>query len=156
MTRGTDGEIHALHNICRHRGARVCEKANGNQRLFVCPYHAWSYDTCGKLVAARHMDMRDDFDKADYGLKPLRVAQFDGLIYIHFNPDAPAFEPHLERLRPTLGAYGLGNARLADSRTFRVDANWKFVQENYVECYHCGRRTRSTRSCTRCRTHPAT
>ncbi len=138
VSRGGDGQIRASHNICRHRGARVCEQLSGNQRLFVCPYHAWSYNSAGQLVAARHMDMCEGFRKEDYGLKQLSVATFHGLIFIHFDPEALAFEPHLARLQPTLGPYQLEQAQLLDAKTFKIDANWKFVQENYVECYHCG------------------
>jgi len=56
-------------NICRHRGARVCEAQKGNTKTFVCPYHSWAYNSDGSVRSARHMDMLEGFDKSDYGLK---------------------------------------------------------------------------------------
>src|SRR5262249_24434709 len=56
VTRDGSGEVRALFNICRHRGTRLCEQAEGH---FVdriqCPYHAWTYDLEGHLLAAPHM-----------------------------------------------------------------------------------------------------
>ena len=52
ICRDNRGEIRAMHNICRHRGARVCEEKAGNRRSFVCPYHGWGYGNDGALKAA--------------------------------------------------------------------------------------------------------
>jgi Rieske 2Fe-2S family protein len=55
VTRGADGAVHALHNVCRHRGAKICEQQRGRAALFTCRYHGWSYHTDGSLAAWRHM-----------------------------------------------------------------------------------------------------
>ena len=62
ISRDKEGEIHALHNICRHRGARVCEEMSGNRKTFVCPYHGWVYEMDGSLKAARDMQVLEGFD----------------------------------------------------------------------------------------------
>ena len=137
IVRDADGEIHALMNICRHRGARVCEASSGNRKTFVCPYHGWVYNTDGSLKAAREMEVRDGFDVGDYGLKKARIEVYMGLIFINCDPGAADFRGPLEKLAQPLGAYDLENARIAHKHTYRVDANWKLVLENYLECYHC-------------------
>jgi Rieske 2Fe-2S family protein len=137
ISRDAGGDIHALMNICRHRGARVCEEASGNRKTFVCPYHGWVYETDGRLRAAREMEVREDFDPLGYGLKKARVEVFMGLVFINCDPDAADFRGPLEHLAEPLGAYDLGNARVAHKHTYEVDANWKLVLENYLECYHC-------------------
>ncbi|GAG34750.1 unnamed protein product, partial [marine sediment metagenome] len=48
VVRGQDEQVRALVNVCRHRGSRVCYEAEGNTRLLVCPYHAWTYNLDGK------------------------------------------------------------------------------------------------------------
>ena len=50
--RGRDGEVRAFHNVCRHRGARICNAGQGKAKLLVCPYHAWTYDLDGRLRTA--------------------------------------------------------------------------------------------------------
>lgn len=137
ICRDQGGQIRALHNICRHRGARVCEAETGNRKTFVCPYHGWVFNTDGSLRAARDMDQLKGFDPADYSLKPVRLNEFMGLLYINCDPDAPDFTPLLENIRAPLGAYDLPNAKIALKQNYVVDANWKFCVENYLECYHC-------------------
>ena len=137
IVRDNDGEIHALMNICRHRGARVCEDQSGNRKTFVCPYHCWTYNRDGSLRSARHMELRDGFDKADYPLKRAKVAVFEGLIFINCDENAADFLDPLENIKDQLGAYQLENAKVAHKHTYEVDANWKLCLENYLECYHC-------------------
>ena len=109
----------------------------GRAGPFVCPYHGWTYNTDGSLKAARHMDMLEGFDPADYSLKPVRLVMFMGLIFINCDAEAGDFLPVLEHIRAPLGAYDLANAKVARKQTYTVDANWKLCLENYLECYHC-------------------
>jgi len=85
VTRGEDGRLNALANVCRHRGSRVCTEAAGNTRYFVCPYHAWSYGLDGSLRAARHMPA--DFDAAAHRLKPLQLRAIEGVLFLSFAAD---------------------------------------------------------------------
>ena len=91
VVRGDDGEIRAMHNICRHRGAQVCEAASGNKRTFVCPYHGWVYNLDGSLKAARETHVMPDFDTAAHGLKPVRCVEYMGLVFINCDPNAADF-----------------------------------------------------------------
>jgi Rieske 2Fe-2S family protein len=137
IVRDESGEVRALMNVCRHRGARVCEEVAGNRKTFVCPYHGWVYNTDGSLKAAREMHVRSDFDMASHGLKQARVVVYMGLVFINCDPHAADFLAPLQNLEQPLGAYDLANAKVAHKQTYRVDANWKLVLENYLECYHC-------------------
>ena len=137
IVRDESGEVRALMNVCRHRGARVCEEVAGNRKTFVCPYHGWVYNTDGSLKAAREMHVRSDFDMSSHGLKQARVVVYMGLVFINCDPNAADFLAPLQNLAQPLGAYDLPNAKVAHKQTYRVDANWKLVLENYLECYHC-------------------
>jgi len=143
VTRAEDGSIHAMVNSCRHRGARVCEEPQGNRKSFVCPYHGWTYAMDGSLRGARHMDRQPAFCPADAGLRQLRVVERHGLIFINADPNAADFSAALDRIDPALAPYELGSAKVAHRETYCVDANWKLVLENYLECYHCATSHRS-------------
>ena len=67
IIRGKDNKVYAHHNVCRHRGSRVCLESTGNKKLLVCPYHAWSYNIDGTIRSARHMP--DNFDSKEWSLK---------------------------------------------------------------------------------------
>ncbi|MEE4660591.1 MAG: aromatic ring-hydroxylating dioxygenase subunit alpha [Halieaceae bacterium] len=138
VTRDETGSIRALMNICRHRGARVCEAKQGNRKTFVCPYHGWVYNLDGSLRAARAMENLQDFDPGEYGLKAVRSCVFEGLVFINCDAGAADFQPALDKVHAALAPYQLAQARVAHRQVYSVDANWKLTVENYLECYHCG------------------
>jgi len=135
VVRGRDDRLRALVNVCRHRGSRVCYEAEGNARLLVCPYHAWSYDLEGRLRSARQMG--PSFDTSGYALAQIRLEVIEGLIFVNFGDDPPGLEAGRKHLAASLGRYGWADARVAHRETYGVTANWKLVTENYLECYHC-------------------
>lgn len=137
ITRTQAGDIRAHANTCRHRGARVCQDGAGNTSAFVCPYHAWTYNLDGSLRAARHMDGVAGFDKQHHALRAINVTVYMGLIFVNGDLSAARFTPALEHVAEALGAYDLEHAKIARQKTYRIDANWKFCLENYLECYHC-------------------
>jgi glycine betaine catabolism A len=99
VVRGAKGEVHALHNVCRHRGSRICEEAAGRTALLRCRYHGWSYRLDGELAAWRHMP--EALNKADFGLRRCGVTLFEGLILISLNPaEAPDPSALLQHVQP--------------------------------------------------------
>lgn len=135
IVRDVDGGIRALANVCRHRGSRVCREPSGSVQMFTCPYHAWTYRLDGRLRTAR--EMPDDFAPAQHGLKSLASEIIDGLIFISFSPTPPDIATASRALKKMTSRYGWAGAKIAGRRTYQVRANWKFVLENYHECYHC-------------------
>jgi len=135
---GEDGRPHAFLNVCRHRGARVVEEADGRvKRRLQCPYHAWSYALDGSLVAAPHMDGIEDFDKSCFGLIPVRLATLGGLILVDLGGDAPEPDAHVGELIGHLDRYRTGDLVSGGRVDYEVKANWKGIAENYNECLHC-------------------
>jgi phenylpropionate dioxygenase-like ring-hydroxylating dioxygenase large terminal subunit len=135
VIRGKDGVLRGLLNVCRHRGSHVCYEKEGNAKLLVCPYHAWAYELDGRLKAARHMGA--SIDKTKFSLRPIHLRVLEGLVFICFADQPPALERAERSLRASLGRYGWGDAKVAHRALYSVDANWKLVTENYLECYHC-------------------
>tara|TARA_B110000444_G_scaffold15815_1_gene13631 strand:+ start:1993 stop:3252 length:1260 start_codon:yes stop_codon:yes gene_type:complete len=143
VVRTEDGTIQAMHNVCRHRGARVCEDPQGNRKTYVCPYHGWVYHIDGSLKVARETHVMPDFDSAQHGLKSVNCVAYMGLVFINCDPDAGDLRASLDQIKAQLGAYDLDHAKVAHRKTYRVDANWKLAIENYLECYHCATSHRS-------------
>jgi phenylpropionate dioxygenase-like ring-hydroxylating dioxygenase large terminal subunit len=135
IARGQDGALRALVNVCRHRGSRVCLEASGNAKLFICPYHAWTYNLDGSLRSARHM--AEPFDAAAHGLKQIHLQVVEGLIFVSFAETPLALDRVAEVLHQGYGPYGWADAKIAHRETYPIEANWKLAVENYVECYHC-------------------
>ena len=136
VVRGDDGVLRAMHNVCRHRGSRICVDAQGHAPRLTCPYHAWSYHLDGRLRLAR--EMPEGFDPAAYGLIPLPLRVVGGLILISFSADPPALDDAAAAVGAMTDHYGWAGAKVATRKAYQVSANWKLVMENYHECYHCG------------------
>ncbi len=122
VVRGDDGELRAFANVCRHRGSLVCLEASGNARRFACPYHGWTYDTAGALVAAR--DLPESVDKADYSLKPVSCEIIHGLILIAFTDDPPSPKRCREELAAPMAMFDFENLKVAAVRDYAFDAIW--------------------------------
>jgi phenylpropionate dioxygenase-like ring-hydroxylating dioxygenase large terminal subunit len=137
IVRNLEGEIRALVNVCRHRGSRVCTVRSGRapaSRL-TCPYHAWTYDLNGRLVAAR--EMPEGFDRGNFGLKSLPIRVVAGLIFTTFAERPLDFAAAERALESSAGVHGWEKAKVAHRAAYSIQANWKLAIENYMECYHC-------------------
>jgi Rieske 2Fe-2S family protein len=139
VTRNQSGEIRAFHNVCRHRGTRLCSEAAGQLAgSLQCPYHAWTYDLDGQLIGAPHMEDVPHFHRADYPLQSVHVSEWDGHVFLNLSA-APA-STLVEQLGPLVDkfrAWRMPDLRLGRRIVYDVKANWKLIIQNYNECLHC-------------------
>ncbi len=133
--RDRDGEIRTMSNVCRHRMMTLVQ-GRGSAKKIVCPYHAWTYDLNGTLVAANHMAQTDGFERADHCLPQFRTEIWHGWIYVTANPDAPPVAEVLAPLAPLVEPYEIANYVPVVSTDEVWDGNWKLLTENFMEGYH--------------------
>jgi glycine betaine catabolism A len=137
IVRGNDGALRGFYNVCRHRGATVVEEECGKLPRFQCPYHAWVYDLDGRLKQPRHTELLENFDPAEWGLIPVRVATWQGIVYVDLSGSAEPLTDFLGEIVTEFERFDLGALRRARRIDYDVKANWKAIVENYQECYHC-------------------
>lgn len=138
VLRDRGGVPRALFNVCRHRGTRICEVADGRfGETIQCPYHAWTYATDGRLVGAPHMHEVAGFDKKDYGLHAASLASWHGFLFLNLAPDPPALDDALAPLAGRFDRFGLATLARVRRIDYEVAANWKLIFQNYNECLHC-------------------
>ena len=160
------GEVKGYHNMCRHRGSRLCTHdtkfdnvrpgqatedgkpvdarlsvvqlgGSGNTPVFRCPYHAWTYDLSGALVSLPP-GMPSGFDQANYGLYPCHVRTTEGFIFVSFaEGEPPDFAAFTAGLTRVAEAYGTPDLKLAARRSYTLTTNWKLALETMRECDHC-------------------
>jgi phenylpropionate dioxygenase-like ring-hydroxylating dioxygenase large terminal subunit len=143
VVRGTDGELRAFLNVCRHRSATVEQKPCGsNKRAFVCPYHGWSYDLGGRLVGITDGAHFGELDRSKHGLRRLKVTERYGLVWVvptalADNEDSGLdIDPYLGTLQPDLSAWDMQGWELHSSEPLRPRMNWKLVIDTFLELYH--------------------
>jgi Rieske 2Fe-2S family protein len=138
VTRAAAGRMHAFHNICRHRGTRLCTDASGQFAGSIqCPYHAWTYGLDGRLLGAPHMEEVPHFRREDYPLQAVHADAWDGHVFLNLS-DSP--EPLLEQLGDLPAKFRpwqMDRLRLGHRIVYDVKANWKLIVQNYNECLHC-------------------
>ena len=136
LLRGEDGSVEALHNVCRHRGARLLTEKSGSTGNIVCGYHFWTYSPEGKLIHATTPG--EDFDPNCFSLKRAHVRVVADLIFVCIAQDAPDdFDEVANIVAPYFEPHELGRTKIAYQQDLIENANWKLVMENNRECYHC-------------------
>ncbi len=145
LTRQANGEIGGFVNVCSHRGARVCRQKRGNQKIFSCGFHGWSYDSNGTLV-----NVTDEkggayppgFDRKNLGLKPVaRLENYRGFIFASLNADSVPLTEYLAGARAFIDMYvdqaADGKFELLRGATrYTYKGNWKLQVENGLDGYH--------------------
>ena len=134
-----EGGARAFHNVCRHRGTRLCDTETGRFAGSIqCPYHGWTYDLQGRLIGAPQMDEVEGFAREDY---PLRAVSVRGLgrprLHQPLSVSAAAGRAARRAARrgSRRGAWANCGWCIASSTTCK--ANWKLIVQNYNECLHC-------------------
>ncbi len=138
VTRDREGTTRAFLNVCRHRGSVVAE-GEGSRETLQCPYHAWTYGLDGRLRSAPRSDEEAGFPQEELGLVPLAVAAWGPFLFVNTSPDPEPLAQALGSLPAQVAELGLDVDSLVHHSRWEgeVDANWKIVCENFLECYHC-------------------
>ena len=144
VMRDGDGGLGAFMNTCRHRGATVCHKRQGNARFHVCQYPGWSYDSAGRNRSIKDLDQGeypDGFTQQDHDLVRLpRFEQYRGFLFGSLEPAVPPLEQHLGDTRFFLDLVvdqGRDGVELVPGvSTYTYRGNWKLQMENGLDAYH--------------------
>ncbi len=139
VIRSNDGTLKAFFNVCQHRGHSLLSGKGRAKSLIVCPYHAWSYDRDGTLIAANNCDHVAGFDKREFDLPALAVDTFAGFVFVNLDPDARPMAEVYDGAEQALKRFRTGTENFTpdDSVQFDIQGNWKNVGDNLLECYHC-------------------
>jgi len=138
VTRDRDRVLRAFLNVCRHRGSVLAAGAAARETL-QCPYHAWTYGLDGGLLAAPRSNREAGFECGGIALRPASVGVWGPFVFANPDPDATALAEVLGDLPELVSAAGVEVDQLQHHGRAEsvVDANWKLVAENFLECYHC-------------------
>ncbi len=136
LTRDKNNELHLISRVCQHKGTLIAE-GSGNAKLFICPFHAWSYELDGQLKAAPLMDKAKGFDRKQCRLTQLRMEIWEGFIFVNISGDAEPLGPQLSGLQEKLANWKMADLVLAHE-PFYYDQkqNWKINAESFLEAYH--------------------
>ena len=142
--RDKSGNIGTFYNVCRHRGMRLIQDQGKTcLRSMVCPYHQWTYGLDGEL---RNIPRRESFiavDDAQHDLVPVATAVRNGLIWIQVE-GAMDIDAHLAGLGTDLDYFDLPHFKYCQQSVRTVAANWKLIQDAFLDGYHVTRLHKNT------------
>jgi phenylpropionate dioxygenase-like ring-hydroxylating dioxygenase large terminal subunit len=137
------GQVRALINSCRHRGALVCREREGNARQFQCIYHGWTYNTDGSIKGIPGDDAYPpNYDKQGKGLVPVpRLEHYKDFYFASFNRDAVDLHTYLAGAKDYIDLVvdqsPSGRMEIiSGTQEYDIKANWKLLVENSVDDYH--------------------
>ncbi len=136
LTRSEGGEVHALTNVCAHRGSQVVADGRGRSRRLTCPYHAWSYGLDGTLMAVPDRAAFPDLETPGPGLQRLPVIEDGGIIWVSPSPGGGSPEPRLGGIADDLATFAIAEHERWRSHRFDLALNWKLVVDTFLEGYH--------------------
>jgi len=134
VVRGNDGVLRGFFNVCRHHAAAVMTEPQGKATQLRCPYHGWTYSLEGELKGTPDFSAVCDFDRANNGLEPLALAEWENWLFVKVDPDPQSLPDFLgdeliEQIRPLQ----LHNLHWFERRHYSFDCNWKVFVDNYLD-----------------------
>ena len=148
ILRDKNNKIKVFHNVCSHRGFKILQEKCKIKNVIRCPYHSWSYDMSGMLIATPHIGGMNKhncnkFSKSKSGLKEVKSYIWLDLIFVNLNNNEIDFEKYIKPLSDRWKKFWPTkdrnlNVYSKDYGYFNLNAkcNWKFAIENYCESYH--------------------
>jgi len=148
LIRDKEMKIRVFHNVCSHRGFKLLDKQCNLKNVIRCPYHSWSYDFGGKLVATPHIGglnnhQSEKFNKNKSNLKEVKSKIWMDIIFVNINSNELDFDEYIKPLEQRWSKFIIKEdheliVHSKDHGYFNLDVkcNWKFAIENYCESYH--------------------
>lgn len=153
VVRGKDDSIRVLSRTCPHRGMDIMppgfgrnghgtavpkedQPGCGNTRLFLCPYHSWTFELDGRLKACPEMHRAEGFARDDHGLREFRSEVWNGFVFVNLSGLAEPLAGRLAEMDADFGQWNPADMKLVVQREWDCPFNWKVLVENFMESYH--------------------
>ncbi len=148
-----DGAVRVLSRVCPHRAMDIMPDgfgydghgpaepkpdapACGHTRIFLCPYHAWTFELDGRLKACPEMHQAEGFARDDIGLKAFHSEVWNGFVFVNLDGGAPPLAEGLAGLADDISNFKIHEMKLVVAREWDCPFNWKVLVENFMESYH--------------------
>lgn len=135
VTRSAPDRIRAYHNVCLHRGRKLCD-ASGHYSQFRCGFHGFTWDLDGRIA---RLPCRWDFTHLaddELTLPEAQVATWGGFVFVNMDPQASPLDKYLGVLPAHFRAWRLEERYKAAHVAKRIRCNWKVAQEAFMESFH--------------------
>jgi choline monooxygenase len=131
--RGTDGQLRAFYNVCRHHAAAVVTEPCGQAQILHCPYHGWNYGLDGSLKGMPEFEGVKGFERSANGLVPVKVGTWEKFVLVNLDPEAEPVDHFLGRIMQRMVPLQVTKLHYVASRQYDIACNWKVFVDNYLD-----------------------
>lgn len=136
ILRDETSQLRGFYNVCRHRGGPLATEDGNCPKVLQCKYHGWTYRLNGELRGVPDFNYVELFHKSDFGLVPINVDIWEGLIFATLNPSPPPLEQVFAGMTERFSPISLAGLHFHSRVTYNIKCNWKIYVDNYLEGYH--------------------
>jgi len=154
VIRDKSSKVRVLSRVCPHRAMDIMppefgyegfgtadwkdgKPGCGNTRLFICPYHSWTFELDGRLKACPEMQEADGFHRDEWGLREFRSEEWNGFIFVNLDGEAPrSVAEQYQGLGNHIGKWKIQDMSIVVENSWECPCNWKVLVENFMESYH--------------------
>lgn len=133
VVRGNDHQLRAFYNVCRHHAMAVMNEPQGHAAQLRCPYHGWTYGLEGNLKGVTEFEGVCNFDRAQNGLVPIRMATWEKFVFVNLDSKAAPLEDFLGGLVERVKPLGFGGLHFFERRNYELKCNWKVYVDNFLD-----------------------
>ena len=133
VVRGTDDELRAFYNVCRHHAAKVVTEPCGLASILHCPYHGWNYGLDGSLKGMPEFEGVNNFARSDNGLVPVKAEVWEAFVFVNLDPNARPLREFLGGLVNRCAPLGLSTLHYFATKSWDIACNWKVFVDNYLD-----------------------
>ncbi|WP_052223550.1 aromatic ring-hydroxylating oxygenase subunit alpha [Novosphingobium malaysiense] len=137
VVRQRDGSVRAFENICLHRGRKLVDHG-GCRTNFWCPYHGFTWNIDGSFEPGPVAWDFPSIEPEKFGLKEVQVARWGGFVFVNYDPHCAPFEDVAAPLPRHMDYWMIDDVYKAAHVGKVLNANWKVVQEAFLENHHVG------------------
>jgi choline monooxygenase len=136
IVRGSNDQIRAFFNACRHHAAAVLIEPQGNCPQMRCPYHGWTYSLEGELKGTPDFNDVCNFNRADNGLLPIETAIWEQWVFARVDKgsgEAITLEQSFGDLINQFKPLATSSLHWFERRAYTLNCNWKVLVDNYLD-----------------------
>ena len=133
VVRGSDGQLRAFFNVCRHHAMTVMNAPCGHTPHLRCPYHGWTYNLEGQLRGMTEFEGVANFERSQNGLVPVRLETWENFVFVNLDSQAGSLREFLGELAERAKPLGFGALKFVERRSYTLDCNWKVYVDNFLD-----------------------
>ncbi len=142
LVHGDDGQLRVFHNVCPYDGCPVVMGPTVGAKKIIAPYHGWTFDLKGKLIATPYWDGTVEGGASRIKDRPVDLVEvpcetYLHIVFINLSDNPGSFDEQMAPIARQFDEHDLVNLEVATCEAgnplvchHERSGNWKTFYEN--------------------------